>query len=330
VNNRRKLIIALGAGALVAPFTSLAQQQGKVWRIGFLSSLSRQTLHETGRYDAFLQGMRELGHVEGKDFVVEWRFGDEKYEQLSGLAADLVQMKVDIIVAAASPAIRAAQQATPTIPIVMANTGDPVGSGFVGSLAHPGGNITGLSNAMIDYSGKHVELLMTIVPKLSRVAILGNPGSSTHPANLKNIQTAARQVKLVAVQVDARTAEEIERAFAMMVRERVGALIIVNETLFIQQRRKIAELAVRHRLPSISANRELAEADCLMSYGQSLSDNYRRAATYVDKILKGTKPAELPVEQPMRFELVINRRTFRALGLLIPQELLLRADKVIE
>jgi putative ABC transport system substrate-binding protein len=330
MNKRRKLVIALGAGALIAPFSSFAQQQGKVWRIGFLGAMSRQALLDSNRLQAFLQGMRELGYVEGKNVVFEWRFADGKYERLNDLAANLTELKPDVIVAVPSPAIRAVQKATATIPIVMANTGDPVGSGFIASLAHPGGNITGVSNVSGDISAKYLELLMAIVPKLSRMAILGNPGSSTHGTIVKNVQTAAQRSRVTVIQVDARTPEELERGFTVMKREAANAVIVAPDGFVIGQGRQIAELASRFRIPAIYGARESVEAGGLMSYSTDLNENYRRAAIYVDKILKGAKPSDMPVEQPTKFELVINGKTAKALGLKIPQSLLIMADKVIE
>lgn len=326
---RRQFLIATGA-LLATPLTSVAQQSAKVWRIGVLVPSSRERLFGLGRPEKFLQGMRELGYVEGKDFVAEWRYGEGKYDRLPGLAAELVALKVDVIVASGSPAIRAAQQATKTIPIVFPNTGDPVGSGFAASLARPGGNITGLSNSNDDVSPKYLELLMMLVPKLSRVAFLGNPGSSTHPAILKTIQAAAKQVRVNLVRVDARTPEEIEHAFATMSRERAEALIVVPEPFLYQQGKQIAALAAKYRVPAVYGGREPVDSGGLMGYGQNLTENWHRAATYVHKILKGAKPGDLPIEQPTKFELVINRKTAKTLGLAIPQELLLRADEVIE
>ena len=328
--NRRKLLVAVGLGVLVAPLAAFAQQPGKVWRIGFLAPRSRPTPSDPDVYSAFPQGMRELGYVEGKIFVVEWRFADGKFERLPGLAAELVKMKVDVIVAAGTVATEAAQRATTTIPIVIAASLDPVGSGFVKSLARPGGNITGLSLATSDFSPKHLELLMTAMPKLSRVAVLVNPDNSAHPGVLKSVQAAAQKLGVQVLTVNARTPEDIERGIAMMRRERAEGVIVAADAFFILQRRQIAELALRHRLASIAANREHAEAGDLMSYGQNVADFYRRAATFVDKILKGAKPGDLPIEQPAIFELVINRKTAKTLGITIPQELLLRADKVIE
>jgi ABC-type uncharacterized transport system substrate-binding protein len=325
---RREFLFALGAGALATPISSFAQQSSRVWRIGYLSPRVRMDSLPYER--AFLQGMSELGYVEGKNVAVEWRFADGAYERLPYLAAELVRLNVDVIVAPSSSAIRAAQQATKTTPIVFISTGDPVGSGFVASLAQPGGNITGLSNTNLDVSAKLLELLVTMVPKLSRVAVLGNPGSSTHSAILKNVQAAARtRVGVRVLSVEARTREEIERGFARMTQERADSVIVAADAFLNQQAQHIAPLALKRRLPSISQPRIYAEAGGLMSYGQNTAESYRHAATYVDKILKGAKPADLPVEQPTKFELVVNLKTAKALGLTIPESIRIRADEVI-
>jgi putative ABC transport system substrate-binding protein len=327
--NRRESIIAVVAlGAAAGPIASFAQQQGKVWRVGFLTL---RPASENSQYtDAFLKGMRELGYVEGKNLVVEWRFADGKFERLPGLAAELVQLKVDVIVAVASPAIGAAQKATTTIPIVMATTGDPVGSGFVKSLARPGGNITGLSNMGGDIGPKLFDLLHSVVPKLSRVAVLVTPTSTTYRAILESIQAAAQKAGVKTLVAEASSPQDIENAFSMMVREKADAVIVGASTFFSQQRRQIGELATKYRIPSMFGNRVNVEAGGLMSYGQKITDNYVRAATYVDKILKGAKPGDLPVEQPVTLELVVNLKTAKALGLTIPQSILLRADEVIQ
>ena len=321
MNNRRKLIIALGANALTAPFGSFAQQQGKVWRVGFLSPTSANT-------NAFLKRMLELGYVEGKNLVIEWRFADGKLERLPGLAAELVQLKVDVIVVQSSPAISAAQKATTAIPIVMTSSGDPVRSGFVKSLARPGGNITGLSNMAGDIAAKFIDLLRSVVPKLSRVAML--TPSTTYGELSKSVQAAAQKAGVKTLMAEASTPQEIENAFSMMVREKADAVFVGSPSVFGQQHRQIAELALKYRLPSLFQDRVDVEVGGLMSYGQKLTDNYERSATYVDKILKGAKPGDLPVEQPVSFELVVNLKTAKALGLTIPQSLLLRADEVIQ
>ena len=328
MNRRCKLVIAFGAGALVSPLASFAQQQRKVWRVGFLTL--RQASESSQYTDAFLEGMRELGYVEGTNLVVEWRFADGEFERLPRMAADLVQMNVDVIVAVASPAIGAAQKATTTIPIVMAATGDPVGGGFVKSLARPGGNITGLSNMGSDISGKLVDLLLSTVPKLSRVAVLVSPTSTNYRTISESVQSGARKAGVKTLVVEASTSREIENAFSMMARENADAVIVGPASLFDLQKRQIAELALKYRMPSMFGNRANVEAGGLMSYGRRLTDNYRRAAIYVDKILKGAKPSDLPVEQPMSFEFVVNLKTAKALGLTIPQSVRLRADEVIQ
>jgi putative tryptophan/tyrosine transport system substrate-binding protein len=323
---RREILLALlGLGA--APRSSVAQQQGKVWRIGFLSSESRSN---SGRYDAFLRGMRDLGYVESKNLAMDARFAEGQAESLSRLAMDLVQSKVDVIVTAGSYAARAAKQATTSLPIVMGAASDPVSSGLVASLARPGGNLTGLSLNAVDVSSKHIELVKSVVPKIVRVAVLTNPGIPAHLAVVKNLQAAAQQVGIRILVVDARTADEIQRGFSRIKSAGAEAVIVVIDAFFDSQRRQIVELTARNRLPSVFALRLAVEAGGLLSYGPNLEDSYRRAASYVDKILKGAKPGDLPVEQPTRFELVINLKTAKALGVAVPQSLLLSADQVIE
>ena len=324
------MLIALGLGAFAVPLASFAQQQGKIWRVGFLALRHVDFVDADYYYGPFRQGMRELGYVEGRNLVIEWRSAEGKAERLPDLAAQLVQGKVDVIVTAGSAATSAAQKATSTLPIVMATTADPVGSGFVKSLARPGTNLTGLSNLTLDISAKNLEIMLSLVPRLSQVAVLVNPANSAHAAILKSTRTAAQKLNIQVLPAEARTAQEIERAFSVMARERAGAVIIAIDAFFIQQGRQIANLAAKHRLPSMSGSREYVEAGGLMSYGQNLADNFRRAATYVDKILKGAKPGDLPVEQPTTFELFISRKAAKALGITIPQSILVRADKVIE
>ena len=276
-----------------------------------------------------MAGLRELGYVEGKNVIIEYRSADGKYERLPGLAAELVQMKVDVILAGGTPAVQAAQQATTTIPIVMVRTGDPVGMGLVASLARPGRNITGLSNIIVEVASKYLELLRVAIPKLSRVTVLANPANPIHPDFLKRIQTEkTNTVKISPAQ--AGTASEIEAAFGAMKQERPGALIVLPDPFFFAQAPRIAELAAQQRLPTMFWTRDAVESGGLMSYGQNNAEHYYRAATYIDKILKGAKPADLPVERPTKIELVINLKTAKAIGLTIPQQLLLQADKVIE
>ena len=326
MNSRRKLLVALSAGALAAPLACFAQQQrSKVARIGVLESTSSSA----NQREALIAGLRELGYVEGKNMIIEDRWAEGNYERLPGLAAELVQMKVDVIVAGATPAIQAAQRATSTIPIVMVRVGDPVGGGFVASLARPGGNITGLSNLSVDVSSKYLELLRAAVPRLSRVTVLVNPANPIHPDFLKRVQATEKTNSVTISPVEASTASQIEAAFATMTRERAGAVIVLPDPFFASQA-LIAGLAAQHRLPTMFWTRGPVESGALMSYGQNNAEHYYRAATYIDKILKGAKPGDLPVEQPTKIELVINLKTAKAIGLTIPQQLILQADKVIE
>jgi putative tryptophan/tyrosine transport system substrate-binding protein len=330
MHNRRKLLIALGAGALTVPLRSFAQQQSKVWRVGFLTLLGRPANLDAHFLGAFPRGMRELGYVEGKNLIIEWRSADNNSGRLAQLAAELVTMKVDVIVAAGGQAISVAQKATIGIPIVMLNSGDPVSNGFVKSLAHPGGNITGLSNFGGDLASKLLEMLLAMAPKVTRVAILDNPNNATHTSTLTNVRAAAQKTGVAIVSIHARAPNEFEGTFLAMVREKAGAVIVGRDALFNQEVRRIAELATKYRLPSIHWAREYVEAGGLISYGVNQADSFRRAATYVDKIFKGAKPADLPVEQPTKLELIINRTTAKALGLKIPESLMIMADEVIE
>ena len=328
--SRRRFLLALGAGVLAVPRGSLAQPQAKVARIGFLYFGSRQSAVDGGRYSAFVQGMRELGYVEGRNFIIEARFADGKNERVPALAAELVRLKVDVIVATGTPVYRALQHATRTTPVVLTVTSDPVGDGFAASMARPGGNITGLAFSAADLGPKVLELLKAAVPQLSRVAVLLQPENPAHPPQLKRTMSAAQKVGIQIVLAEAGTVQEIEREFAMMTKERATAVIILPDPFFLQESRAIAAQALKHRLSSGSVIPEYAKAGGLMNYGPDLVDNFRRAATYVDKILKGAKPAELPFEQPGRYYLVINRKTAMALGLTIPPALLRQADEVIE
>jgi ABC-type uncharacterized transport system substrate-binding protein len=326
---RRNMLIA--ACALAAMPLARAQQPVKVWRIGFLALRGPSTRSRPDHYyDAFVAGMRELGYVEGKNLAIEWRFADGHYERLPGLADELVRRKVDVIVSQGTPGTRAAQRATGTIPIVFPAMNDPVGSGVVASLARPGGNTTGLTDLNVDLSPKQFELLKTIHPKLLRAALLVHPGNRAHSGVLKNVQAAAEGVGVQVAAVSASTPQEIERGFASIVQSGAEAVMIPADGFFIGQGKPIAELAVKHRLPSIFTDRGNVAAGGLMSYGQNLAQHYRRAATYVDRILKGAKPGDLPVEAPMTLHLAINLKTAKALGLEIPRELLLRADEVVE
>ena len=331
MKTRRELLITGGAGLclLAAPFACFAQQQrSKVARIGLLEAASASS-YIKGR-TALIAGLRELGYVEGKNIIIESRWAESKYERLPGLAAELVQMNVDVIVAATPLAVQAAQQATTTIPIVMVRAGDPVGTGLVTSLSRPGRNTTGLSNMNLEVMSKHLELLRIAVPNLSRVIVLVNPTNPNHPNYLSRIQATDKSNSVKISPAQASTASQIEAAFGVTKQERAGALIVLPDPLFYAQARRISEIATQHHLPTMFFTREPVESGGLMSYGQNNLEHYYRAATYVSKILKGAKPGDLPVEQPTKIELVINLKTAKAIGLTIPQELLLRADEVIE
>jgi putative ABC transport system substrate-binding protein len=327
---RREFITLIGGAAVSWPLAARAQPARKVWRIGFLSGRERPVSIESTALGGFPQGMRELGYVEGKDFTIEWRFSESRYELIPQIAAELVRMNPNVIVLATPAAVRPLRELTTTIPIVMGYSTDPVGNGFVATLARPGGNITGLASSADDASPKHLDLLAAIVPNLSRVGLLINPGNPNSSPVLKSIQASAQKANLTVMPLEAQKRQEISTAFVTLANERVGAVILVGDALFNSHLREIAELAISHRLPSIYTQREYAEAGGLMSYGDSLKEFYRRAASFVDKIFKGAKPADLPIEQPTRFNLVINRKTAEALGITIPSHLFIFADEVIE
>jgi putative ABC transport system substrate-binding protein len=328
--DRRTFIVGVATGVLAVPRGAFAQQQGRVSRIGFFYFGSRQSSLDTGRYNAFVQGMRELGYIEGKNFVIETRFGDGKIERLPGLAAELVRLNVDAIVATGSPVYNALRNATSTVPIVVTVTFDRVIEGLAASLARPGGNVTGLSSTAADLGPKQFELLMAVVPQMSRIGVLLNPGNPAHPAQMKLLMLAAQKVGVQVVLAEAGTVADIEPGFASLARERADAVILFGDTFFVQQVQQIAQAALKHRVASIYVIHEYPKAGGLMSYGADTVENFRRAATYVDKILKGAKPGELAFEQRARYSLAINLRTAKALSLTIPQSLLLRADEVIQ
>ena len=326
--DRRAFITSVGAGLLFAPALGDAQQPAKIPRIGFLSPVSPS---DTALWhQAFRQGLRDLGWVEGKNIGIEYRYAQGKTDRLPDLAADLVRLKVDIIVAAFTNEAVAAKKATRTIPIIMASTGDPVATGLVGSLARPGGNITGLSTLSPDLAGKRLQLLKEIVPKLSRLAVLWNPQGSSSALGWKEIQLPARELGIQLHSLEVRSPDDFDKAFEDATRAGADALTIMPDPLFGGNLRRIVDFAAKRRLPSIFHVREFVDSGGLMSYGPDRSDLFRRAATYADKILKGAKPADLPVEQPTKFELAINLKTAKALGLRIPPSVLLRVDKVIE
>jgi putative ABC transport system substrate-binding protein len=327
MNNRRKLIVALGAGALGAPFGSFAQQAPKLFRVGVLAGGGSN--FDAG-FGPFRQRLQELGYVEGRTISLVVRNAEGRAERLAEFAGELVRLPADVIVVQGNNVLAALQQATQTIPIVMATIGDPVGSGFIASLAKPGGNITGLANMADDLSAKWVELLKEVAPKVTRLAVLWDSRVAAHQSMWREIQRASRDLKVAPRVWEARTPEEIERAFAAMDSEAMGALIVLPHPPFIVNRRQISELAIKHRLPAIYLFREFAEAGCLMAYGPSVADLWSRSADYVDKILKGVKPMDLPVAQPTKFEFVINMKTAKALGIKIPNSILVQATTVIE
>jgi putative ABC transport system substrate-binding protein len=325
----RRVFIASTIAALAAPLAA-EPQTGKIARIGFLSPNSASDPGTPRRLGAFRQGLRELGYAEGASIVIESRWADGKYDQLPRLAAELVRLKVDVIVTYAPPAIQAAKQATGTIPIVMAGIIDPVATGFVTSLARPGGNITGLSLMAPELVVKQLEILRNVVPEVSRVAVLGNPTNAGNSPQVRRAQEAAQTLGVRLQSLEARSVSEIDSAFAAMAGEQAGALVVLVDAMFLNHRVRIAELAARRRLPAAYGLIDHAEVGGLIAYASSDVDRFRRAANFVDRILKGAKPADLPVEQPSKFELVINLKTAKALGLTIPPSLLLRADQVIE
>jgi putative ABC transport system substrate-binding protein len=325
---RRQLVIVFGASALAAPLASFAQAQGKVWRIGVLETTSA-TLN-AANLAAFRQGMRELGYVEGRNLIIEYRSADGYGERFANLAAELVALQVDLLVTRGTLAALAAKNATRTIPVVMANAGDPVDSGLVTSLARPGGNVTGLSSVTVDLETKRFGLLRELVPGSTRIAALYIMQNPNNREQWKEIETAARSVGVQPQLLDVRKPEDLGPAFDAAIRQRADGLIVGGDGLMQVNRKLIAELAAKHRLPTIYRSMEFIEAGGLMAYGPSYPDLYRRAATYVDRIFKGAKPGDLPVEEPTKFELIINLKTAKALGLTIPAPLLLRADEVIK
>ena len=321
-------VILLFLSALLGP--AGAQRPPAVSRVGYLSPLSSSDPARQSRFEAFRQGLRELGYVVGQNIVIESRWAEGHYDRYPALATDLVRSKVDVIVAVSGAATKAAQQATRTIPIVMSLVNDPVGSGLVASLARPGGNVTGLTIVSPDLVGKQLEFLKEVAPKTSRVALLRHPDNPASLIPLREAEAAARVLGLRLQTLEARNPQDIDGAFAAMTRERAGALLILSDPIFTSQRRQIAEVAMKRRLPSIFWTAEYAQVGGLMVYGASTLDLERRAAIYVDKILKGANPRDLPVEQPTKFELVINLRTAKAIGVTIPSSLLQRADQIID
>ncbi len=330
MTTRRAFIGALAGASFAVPLAAGAQQAAKVYRLGLLGGSPPNSPGGRRAWEGFFQGMRELGYVEGQNILVEGRWYGERTDRLPVLAAELVRLNVDVIVAGAAPAPEAAQRATSTIPIVMANHNDPVGSGLVASLPRPGRNVTGVSTLSPELVGKRLQLLKEAIPGLSRVAVLSNPTIPSQALELREAKVAAGSLKVQLQLLEARAPADFAGAFSAMTKERAGGVIILTSSMFYAERARIAELAAQSRVPAIYGVKEFAETGGLMAYGINIHESFRRAATYVDKILKGAKPGDLPVEQPTKFELVINLTTAKALGLTIPQSLLARTDEVIQ
>jgi putative ABC transport system substrate-binding protein len=326
---RREFIALLGGATFAWSVAARAQQTGKVYRIGYLAFGSSAVT--AGLDEAFRRGLRELGWVEGQNITIDYGFADGRSDRLADLAAELARSRVDIIVASPTLGVVAAKNATGTIPIVAISVGDPVGVRLIASLARPGGNITGLSYSVgVDTFGKELELLKEILPDIGRVAVLSDPANPAHALAITNVKVAAQALGVELKVLEVRDPKEMDGAIAAIAKERVGALLVLADGLFHLLRTRLVDLETRNRLPSMHGNRVYVEAGGLMSYGPSLPDLWRRAATYVDKILKGAKPSDLPVEQPSKFEFVINLKTAKALGLTVSPSLLARADELIE
>ncbi len=321
-------IVAIGVTLAMCGAVAEAQQPEKVPKIGFLSATSPSA--QNLLLEAFRQGLRDLGYVVGQNVALEIRAAEGKYDRLPDLAAELVRLKVDVIFAASAPAIKAAKQATGTIPIVFETLSDPVADGFVANLARPGGNLTGLAGLAPELSGKRLELLKEVVPGVARVAVLLNPDNPNARRLLKETEISAQALGMQLQVLEVRRPDELDRAFSAMTKARAGALTVIPDPTLLAGRKKVADLAAKTRLPAIYGTSRVAEIGGLMVYAPSLSDLWRRAATYVDKILKGSKPADLPVEQPTKFEFIVNLKAAKQIGLTIPPNVLARADKVIK
>jgi ABC-type uncharacterized transport system substrate-binding protein len=325
---RRTFMAMIAGGLLATPLAAEGQQAGKVYRIGMLDSAPAAA--NATNVNAFRQGMREFGYVEGQNFVIEYRSPEGRAERFPALANELIRSKIDLIVTRGTPAAKAAASASRTVPIVMAASGDPFGAGVVAGLAHPGGNVTGLSALVAEVSGKRLQLLKDAMPGLRRLAVMLDMGNSALATQWPDIEVAARSLRLQPQLLDVRRGEDLERAFDTAVKQHAEAAMVALGTVAQSNVGRVVDLSVKHRLPSIYSSREFVDAGGLMAYGVSYPDLYRRAAKYVDKILKGAKPGDLPIEQPTKFELVINLRTAKSLGLTIPPSLLARADEVIQ
>jgi putative tryptophan/tyrosine transport system substrate-binding protein len=327
MTSRRTFLATVTGGLLAAPLVASAQQAGKVYRVGFVWDSPTVWPHAL---EAFRQGLRDLGWVEGQNIIVEYRWAEGRFERLPSLMEELIRLKVDLIIAPTSIYTGAAKRATSTIPIVFVSHADPIGSGHVASLARPGTNATGLTIIMSETMAKSVELLRATIPGLTRVAVIWDPATPSHAPGLKAVAAVSRTFGLRLQALAVRSATEFDSAFSAIVRERADAVLVLSTPLFMGEANRLAVLALTHKLPTMFGPREHVEAGGLLSYGPDRADLYRRAAAYVDKILKGANPADLPVQQATKFELVINLKTAKALGLTIPQSVLLRADEVIQ
>jgi putative tryptophan/tyrosine transport system substrate-binding protein len=327
--SRRQVIIAFGAGVIAVPFVGYAQTKSKVFHIGYVGNSTLST--EVELVEGFRQGLRERGYTEGKDIVIHYVWAGGRADLLPSLVADLIALRVDVLVTAGTPAVLAAKQATASIPIVMAAQGDAVAAGIVPNLARPGGNVTGLSTLFPDVEGKRLELLREIVPKLSRLALLANPANPFSKVMLRSTQAAAKALTLKTQVFEVSTIDEFDNAFAAIAKARPDAMAVLADRPFlISNRARIIRFAADNRLPTMHPFLEFVEEGGLIYYGPNFADMFRRAGTYIDKILKGAKPGDLPIEQPTKFELAINMKAAKALNLTVPQSILLRADRVIE
>jgi len=327
--DRRAFVAIVGGSILAVRLSVDGQQESKIHRVGWLGD-DPATTHFR---EAFRQGLRDLGYVEGRNLVIEYRFAEGKIERFPAVAAELIALNVDVIVAVNQLAATAATQVTKTLPIVFVSVGDPIDSGLVTSLAHPGGNVTGLSNISPELVAKSLELLKQAAPSVSRVAVLWQPGAADERTQKNRVNRAKVAARALAVQLqffEAREPADVDKAFSQVSRARAGALSVLPSVVLFNERKRVVDLAAKHRLPTMYFAREFVDGGGLMAYAANYPDQYRRAATYVEKILKGAKPSELPVEQPTKFDLVINLKTAKALGLTIPQSILVRADEIIQ
>ena len=327
---RRREFITLVGSVAVWPLTARAQQSGKVWRIGFLAGGARPANMEGSVYSGFLRGMRELGYAENRDFIVEWRFAEGRFELFPTLAEELARSHVDVIVVGVTAAIPIVQRTTSTIPIVMAVSVDPVGNGYVTSLAHPTGNVTGLVTSQDEIVTKQLQLVALLLPNLHRIGFLLNRDNPVHVVTFKSLQEAAQRNDLAVVTAEVRKARDLADAFTTLNQQSVDVVVVAGDAILFSNRYEIAEMALKLGLPTVSSQREYVEAGGLMSYGESLGDFYRRSTFYVDKLLKGAKPSDLPIQQPIRFFTTLNRKTAEALKINMPMQVLVLADEVIE